>query len=477
MTFAQFLSILRARKWVALTVFVLLVAITVIVSLILPKQYTGTASVVIDVKPDPVTAVSFPAIAIPGFMATQVDILSSDRVTLRVINDLKLAENPSIRQQWNDETGGEGTVEQWLITLLQKKLDIKPSRDSNVIQISYTAPDPKFAALLANAFAHAYIATTLDLQVNPAKSFRTFFDVQSKASREALERAQARLSEYQQRKGIIATDERLDVENARLNELVNQLVQIQAITAESVSRQAQAQGSQSDRIQEVLNSPLISGLKSDLARSEAKLEELTARYGDAYPQVIETRANVAELRRRIDIETARITGGVAVTTTINRQREVQVRRELEAQRAKVAHMKASRDEGLPLLRDVDNAQRAYDALMARLNQSALESQTTQSFAHLLTGALPPVEVSSPKIALNTALAVFLGLLLAIAVVLALEMTDRRVRKPEDVVLTLGIPVIGVLPKPGAKRFQTGKSALSMQQRVLGLPAPAAGRGA
>ena len=50
MTFGQFLSILRARKWAALLVFALVVATTVAVSLLLPKQYDAAASVVIDIK-------------------------------------------------------------------------------------------------------------------------------------------------------------------------------------------------------------------------------------------------------------------------------------------------------------------------------------------------------------------------------------------------------------------------------------------
>ena len=78
MTFGQFLSILRARKWAALLVFVLVVGTTVGVSLVLPKQYDATASVVIDIKPDPVAAMAFPTMAMPSFMATQVDILTSD---------------------------------------------------------------------------------------------------------------------------------------------------------------------------------------------------------------------------------------------------------------------------------------------------------------------------------------------------------------------------------------------------------------
>ena len=274
MSFPQFLSVLRARFWAALLVFVLVVATAVGVSLVLPRQYLGEASVVIDVKPDPVALMATPGIALPSFMATQVDILASDRVALRVIKDLKLAENPQIRQQWQDDAQGVGSVEQWLIALLHKQLDVRPSRESNVIAIAYKSPDPRFAAALANAFAQAYIATTLELRVDPAQNFRKFFDVQTQGARDALEKAQSRLSAYQRQHGIIASDERLDVENARLNELSSQLTQLQAISAESSSRQAQAQGAQGDRLQEVLANPVVGGLKAEIARSEARLKEL-----------------------------------------------------------------------------------------------------------------------------------------------------------------------------------------------------------
>ena len=476
MTFGQFLSILRARKWAALLVFALVVATTVAVSLLLPKQYSAAASVVVDIKPDPVSAMAFPAMAMPGFMATQVDIITSDRVALRVIRDLKLLDSPQLHEQWQTEAEGKGTIEQWLADLLQKKLDVKPSRESNVIQIGYSSPDPRFAAGLANAFAQGYIATTLELRVDPAKQFTNFFNTQSKDARDALERAQTKVSSFQSDKGIIASDERLDVENARLNELSSQLVQIQAISSESGSRQTQAQGAQGDRMQEVLNNPLIGGLKADLTRNEARLQELNSKFGESHPQVVEAKANIAELRSRIDAEVRRVTGGVAVTNTINKQREAQVKRELADQRTKVLRMKAVRDGGQVLIREVESAQRTYDSLMARLNQTSMEAQSTQSYVNMLSTAAPPAEPSSPKLILNTLLSIFLGTLLAVGVALLLELSDRRVRAPEDIVAALGLPVLGILPKPTAKRFVSGKHALLMQQRVIGLPGPAVNKG-
>ncbi|RQO62356.1 chain length determinant protein EpsF [Paucibacter sp. KBW04] len=471
MSFGQFISILKARWWVAALIFGLTVLTTLVISLLMPKQYVATASVVVDMKPDLLSG-SFPGMMMPTYMATQVDVIQSDRVAQKVVRNLKLTENPQVRQQWLDATKGEGSVEAWLAETFQKSLDVKPSRESNVISVSYKAPDPRFATGLANAFVQAYLDTTLELRVDPAKQYSNFFDTRSKEARAALEAAQARLSAFQSEKGIIANDERLDVENSRLNELSSQLVALQAVSSESGSRQAQAQGASGDKLQEVLNNPIISNLKVEQARSEARLQELSSKLGDSHPQVIEIKANIAETRKRIESETNRVTGGVTVSNTINKQRLAEVRASLEAQREKVLHLKAVRDEGSVIVRDVENAQRSYDAVLSRLTQTNLESQTTQSNVNILTQATQPLEASSPKVLRNTLLSVVIGAVLAIASAMALELMDRRVRAVEDIAAAVGLPVLGLIPKPNAKRGK-GVSPLSlMQQRLIkSLPAP------
>lgn len=475
MSFGQFLTILKARRWVALLIFLLTVGTTVAVSLLLPNQYTATASVVVDVKPDPITAMMYAGMASPAYLATQVDILNSERVALRVVKNLKLADNPEVRKQWHDATDGQGTIEGWLVQLFQQQLAVTPSSTSSVITVAYKATDPKFAAALANAFVQAYLETAVELRIDPAKQYSSFFDKQAQDARDALEKAQTRLSVFQKKHGIIASDERLDVENARLNELSSQAVAIQALASEASSRQAQASGTSADRMQEVLNNPLISGLKADLSRAEANLQQLSARLGDNNPQVIEAKANIAALRGKVDAEVRRVTGGVGVNNRIAQQREADVREALEAQRAKVLQLKAVRDEGAVLQRDVASAQAAFDMVTQRYNQTTLESQNTQSNINLLTAATPPQDPSSPKILLNTALSIFLGLLLAVGVALLLELMDRRVRSIDDVAGALGLPVIGVLPKSNARQLIGGNRPSLAQQRVVGrLAAPAKG---
>ncbi len=467
MTPSKLFSILRAR-WSMVVLVVLLTTLTAFaVSLVLPKKYVATASVVVDAKPDPISALIYPGLASPAFMNTQVDVIASDRVALRVVRDLRLSEVPAIREQWQTSTGGEGTIEQWLITFLQANMDVKPSKESNVLTVAYRAPDPQFAATLANAFVKAYVSTTLDLRVEPARQYAGYFDQQAKVALEKLESSRAKLSTYEREHGIIASDERLDVENNRLSELSSQLVALQGLSAESSSRQGQAARG-ADQLPDVLANPVVMQLKADLSRAEAKLQELGTRYGDNHPQVIEAKASVADVRSKLRAEIGRVSGGVTVANNINRQRESDIRAQLEAQREKVAKLKAARDDASGLMREVESAQRAYENITTRLTQTSLESQTTQSNVNVLTEAVAPLKPSSPKLLLNTALAFVASVILAVGLALLMEMRDRKVRDADDVMAVLPLPMLGVLPAPGKRA-----SALpGAERRLLGHSASA-----
>ena len=475
MNLSQFLSIIRAHWLVVAFVLALTVGTAVGISLMLPKQYIATATVVVDQsRPDPVAAAIYQGNPSPAFMATQVDVIKSERVALRVVRQLNLAESEERKARWMLATQGEGSIESWLVSGMLVALDVKPSRESNVVGVSYKADDRDRAALMANAFVQAYMDVSLELKVDPAKQYSTFFDGRSKELRANVERAQAKLSAYQREKGVVvASDGLLDVEASRLNELSTQLVALQAVVSGSGNRQAQVQSGGGERVQEVVNNPILSGLRGDITKAEARLQELTSRLGDNHPQVIEARANINSLRGRLDIEARRVAGGIGAASNMNRQREVELRASLEAQRARVLKLRVVREEGMVLVRDLENAQRAYDAVLARLNQTSLESQVTQPNAYVLAQAVPPLLPSSPKIIANAALSVVIGLVLAIGAAIVLEMIDRRLRTVEEVSELLGLPVLGVLPKPsGVGGFSGGRKSLVSPRGLFGyLPAP------
>lgn len=465
MSFMQLLLVLRARIWTALTVFTLVVATAVVVSLALPKKYTATASVVIDVRsPDPIAGVVLPGLITSSYMATQVDILVSQKVAMRVVKALKLDQNEFARQEYVEETGGRGSIDLYLANLLRRYLEVRPSRDSNVLDISYTAVDPQFATVIANAFAQAYIDTNLELRVEPAKQYSAWFDSQVKTLRDNLETAQGRLSDYQRKNNIVATDERLDVENARLAELSSQLVALQTQTADSASRRRQARSEPRESLPEVLAHPLVQGLKSDVARQEAKVHEMSAQLGAKHPQLVRAEAELASLRAKLDSEIRKVVSGINTTSEMAQGREADVRRALEAQRAKVMGIKAQRDELAVLQREAESAQRAYEAVANRLTQTTLESQSSQTNIHLLNPAVEPNRHSRPRVLLNTAIGIVLGGLLGIGLALLREALDRRVRSMRDLDLALGVPTLGRIQRDTRRKPRT------LTQRRRALPA-------
>ncbi|WP_323001179.1 chain length determinant protein EpsF [Denitromonas sp.] len=447
MSFQQFLLILRARFWIVLGTLLVVVGTTLAVSLILPKQYTAETALVVDAKSaDPLLGGLLPAQMIPGYMATQVDIILSDRVAQRVVSLLKMDQAPAVQEQWREETDGEGSIKVWLAELLKKKLDVKPSRESNVITIGYQGADPGFAAGVANAFAQAYIDVSLELKVEPARQYAKWFDGQTNSLRADLESAQKKLSEYQQARGIIATDERLDVETARLAELSTQLSMAQAQRVDSRSRQAQ--GGSADSLPEVMQNSLIQSLKSDLSRQEATRTQMAGRLGANHPELARIDAEIASLRERIATETRRVVSSLGTTNRVNVQRVSEIEAALDAQKQKILDLKAERDQIAVFQRDVENAQRAYDLVTQRLAQTSLESQTQQTNVVVLSPAVAPLKPSSPKVLLNTALAVFLGMLLGVGAALLLELMDQRVRGEEDLTLLDGVPLLGTIPATG-----------------------------
>ena len=234
-----------------------------------------------------------------------------------------------------------------------------------MIDISYSGSDPVQAAAVANAFLQAYIDTSLELKVDPARAYRSFFDERAKRLREDLEAAQTRLSSFQKANQLLVSPDRMDVETARLADLSSQLVELQSNAAKNEGKRAQA-GARQDQLPEVLADPLVSQLSASLANEQARLQELTTRYGPKHPQLIEQRARLAEVKSKLEAATARATGSVSVNTSVNQAQLARVEKLLTEQRARVLKLQGLRDEGEVLRRDLENAQTAYSSHAAAL---------------------------------------------------------------------------------------------------------------
>jgi succinoglycan biosynthesis transport protein ExoP len=194
MKVTQTLSILRARRWLVLSVLFATVSAGLALSFLLPPRYVATISLVVDTKStDPVSGALMPVPLLPTYVATQVDVIASHNVALKVVDRLKLTSIPEVRSQFLEATGGAGSIRDWVADQLLRQIDVRPSRESSVININYASANAHSAADLANAFADAYIQASLELKVDPARRQTGWFEQQVSELRKALETAQEKL--------------------------------------------------------------------------------------------------------------------------------------------------------------------------------------------------------------------------------------------------------------------------------------------
>ncbi|MFO1220327.1 MAG: GNVR domain-containing protein [Burkholderiaceae bacterium] len=465
-TVSHVLQILRARWRSIAGTAALALAFGLAALYFLPAQYVAEATVLVDIKsPDPISGLMAQGLTAPSYMNTQVDLITSDATARRVVRDLQLAQSPKWAERWKAASRNAADFEGWMAKALARNLEVSPTRDSNLLRVGFKSDDPKFAAQVANAFVKAYIDTTLELRVAPARQSKTFFDARSRQLRDELETAQSKLSAYQQKHGLIGNDETLDVENARLNGLTTQLVSLQSEAANSSSRKQQSRVG-AEYMPEALASDLMVKLRTDLQLSRSRLSELLQVRGERHPQVLQLKASIAELNARIAEETRRFAGGALAVDQVNQRRLADLQAAVARQTSKVLEMKASRDEAAVLRRDVEGAQRAYDSVLGRASQMGLESQAGQTNVSIIGPVPVPAEPSSPNAARTLGSALLLGLLAGLGLALVREVRDPRIRTDQQAATLLMQPVVTTIPS-----FGRGALSLLPSRRVpLGLRA-------
>lgn len=455
MRLSQFVRILWVHRGMCFSIFIATLALAVAANFLLPKKYTGEAAVVVDERGiDPLAQEgAIPAQLATTFVATQVDVIESHNVALKVVDRMKLVMDPEVIRRFNDKTGGAGSIRDWQAEELLKSLTVKPSRDSNVIFVQFAAKTPQVAADIANSFADNYITTSLELKVDPARRQAGWFDQQVNDLRSALETAQRKLSSYQSQHGVIGNDDsnnRLDAENARLTEISNHLVAAQAAMYDAETRQKQmndalTKGRSSESVS-ILQNPLLQSLKTELARSEARFADVSQRFDHNHPQYMSAQAELQSLREKVAAEVSNAVGTVAREAQIARQNMTDLQKAMEQQRKRILDLQHNQDEYAVLKRDVESARAAYDSSLQRGGETRLESRLKNTNTAILNYAYAPMKPSSPRLLLNLALAIVLGSMLAISASLIKERYDPRVHSRADLLEGADLAVLAELPR-------------------------------
>ena len=475
MTIQQFLAVLRGRWWLLGLCFTILVGAAIAWSLIRPKMYTATANLMVDVKlSDPVGGQRLPSELIPAFVATQLDLLTSERVAVKVVDRLDLLNRPvldPVDDEPDEEEDARPRREPRFEAAegLLKRLKARPSSDSNMIELSVEDRDPQWAAKIANEFAASYMETSVQIQTEPQRDKTVFFGSQAEIARAELEEAQSVLTRFQQEMGITSADEASDVENARLQDIARELTAVQALRADTAARSGAVRGGNAEMLPEVLQNPLIQNLKQNLTALEQRIAQRGASLGANHPEMQRMRQEAASLRGRLGQEIRNVAGGVTRLDQINSQREAQLRAEYEKQRQRVLDIKGARDRMAVLQRDVESAQRAFEELKQKQSDARIESNVTQGSVILIEEASAPVLPSSPDLKRNALIAAVLSTLLGLGSIFLFEFLQGRVRVTDDLERVSGGDVLGTIRALPMRAMGEMKKAAPMIQHQPATP--------
>lgn len=430
-------SVVSGRRTTFLAVLASVVVLVLLATWLVPKRYVASAQVIVEGRPI-APAGNNPASPV----VAEAQLVQSERVSIKALHALGLDQDAALRARWLDATDGTGNFESWAAEQLLRRLDVKPTADSNILTISYASPDPAVAARTANAFVNAYVQTSRELREESAAQSSASFTGRTGVLKAAVDEAEKRLEQFQHENGVAFNDEKLDVETLRLAELNGQLVALQSAAAAAAGRQRAATRNGAG-MEEVLRDPIVQSLSTELARQESKMVELQAKAGDANPALAEQRSAYNALRARLEAATRRASSSIATESRVAAERVATVQSSLDAQRAKVMEVKGKRDQAQRLQRDLELARRAYDAAVTRTNDAVLDSGALRSTVAVVKAATVPSLPTWPRFGVNLAGSLVLGLVLAIAAAFWRESRDRRLRGDDDVAL-LGHELLGVI---------------------------------
>jgi uncharacterized protein involved in exopolysaccharide biosynthesis len=302
-----------------------------------------------------------------------------------------------------------------------------------VLTIMFGAPDARFAATVANAFADEYRKMVIELDAKPAMMASDYLSRQLSDARRAMEASLADMANFQQETGIIGPDSTSDVETVRLSELSTQLVAVQSSLMEASSKSTQVVQGEASEAPDIANNALIQNLKSDLSKARMKLSAITEIVTPEHPHAVAAKAEVDSIEKELDRQTSLLSAALLANTSILSKRAAELTDAFSQQKNRVLDLNQKRTTLTLLAKEVENRKRVYDALSQRLAQTSIQGQSHQSDVAVLTAAFAPAFPSNPRKLVIAALAGLAGLLLGVCATLLQEFLDRRIRTIDDLV--------------------------------------------
>jgi capsular exopolysaccharide synthesis family protein len=428
--------------------------------LLFKPKYEAFAQVQIDPSRNPMASAADEQTGLASeAIDTEATVIGSPQLALDVVRRLKLDRDPEFTKGLDDDATPMKPDERLnkVTAAVLKRLDVEREKLTYVITIKFKSEDAEKSALIANTFAKAYIDTRVGTRIGTAQSQAEYFKEQLGKLGADLSAAQQRAAEYRANVGIAQS------QNTNGGTVTDQ--QIAPLSLQVATAQAAAAAAQSnvdiarkqvatggiDAVSEVRNSLVIGELRKQLAEVERTRNDVESHYGPKHPDTISVNSQVASLNAQIAAEANRVIGSLQANANAAKAQAESLKAALTSLRGQEATDYRSAAHAAAIDQEVATRKDAYDR-MSQMSLASTQSQTNSiASAEIVDVARTPTKQAMPNQPVLALLAAAAALAIGIASGFLRELISSGFRTIGDVEGTLGIPVVGALPRLSGKR--------------------------
>lgn len=451
--FLDYWRVIRLRLPIIVLAFLLVVVTAGVTTYFLPRQYQSNVIIEVEQNEQKIRIFSEGFQGgmgmDPRFATTQFQIIQRKEMLYPVIDALNLV------QKWAEEYGIR-TKEQAYFKL-RSMIDVREVRNTNLLQISVESTNPQEASDLANTIAQEYQRKRIDEQQKMlSRSLATLEDEVSK-QRAKVQEASDEMSRIRTELGItdlnpdsmedpmqaqekLLLDQEALVNDARIkaSTLRTKYDQIEKLSGEDLMRSLPTLEIEDQTIAQIL--PQYQEITSELARA------MQSGLGARHPNILSLQAKKATYEKQLADQINSIRRTLAANLEITDKSVATMQQQLEEARLNQRESKARNVEYARAKNDYIQAKKVLEAAELRLSTETMQRSMPMSPARIWERAEPASGPSKPKVLLNMALAVVVGLIVGVGLAFFLEYLDTSVKTMEDVENFLQVPVLAVVPK-------------------------------
>ena len=475
----DYLDVLIRRKWAVITVLLFIFFSVAIITFSMTPQFKASGSIKASAQSSNLTkfdSLEGSVLKTMEFQQTQVKLLQSEQLAIRVIDLLELTEhkvfNPdagktseasSVKGIFDtlkdfvraddskdsvsllSEEAQQQILYDTILSSFKERFKVNPVRNSELIELSFETPDPMLSADITNAAMEEFINMHMDGNIRSSKDASRFLDKQILSAQIKLEKSELALQEFARKIGVVSLNPKLNMVLRQMEELNAALAEASANRIRMEARYEQTQGSNSTDLTRISDSLLIQNLKNQYAVLKAEYEDLGATFKPGYPKMQKLKARMDELMARINDEKAIIINSIKndYETALTTEDYLRERTELQKQRSLDLDQKATQYKIYE--REVESSKSIYNTLLQRAKEIEATVGAAVTNIQIIDTARPPLYPYKPRVALNLLLGIVLGLFSGIGVAFIIEYFDNTIKNPDEMTDRFHIPVLGLIP--------------------------------